>query len=225
MSKILFIMLGCIICAGGCSQNKQIISAPDFNARTVTVKNVGVVMAGAAVYELNVASPNELNVDWSSQAATNLAKVSVAQLSAVGFNARLLQLDDQTKSVALTFNDIPREQLSRYVYSGRKLEGPNPDKVNDFMSKEGLDAIVFVRAVDHVSSGGRQAARVAAAVLLGKGVSSGVAHVELALLDKTPAIVYYSHKLEDGKDLRNEEDMGHMFSEIMDEYKELKGKN
>jgi len=222
---VVAIMLCCLSLASGCAGRKPIISAPDFTTRTVSVKNVGVVMAGAAVFELNVASPKELNVEWSKQAAINLAKVSVDQLHAAGYSARLLQSEDQTKPFTEMFNAIPREQLSRYVYSARRLESPTREEVDELLRKEGLDAIVLVRAVDHVSSGGRQAARVAAAVLLGHAVSSGVAHVEMAMLDKTPAIVYYSHKLEDGKDLRQEEDMAHLFGEIMDEFKELKGVN
>lgn len=219
------LLLWCLVLTVGCASNKPIISAPDINKRIASVKNVGVIVTGTAVYELNVGGSRDLNNEWTSEAEHNLAKVSIEQLRAAGYNARLLSRDDQTEPIARIFNDIPREQLSRYVYSARKLEGGASEKVDVLLSKEGLDVLVFVRAVDHVSSGGRNAARVAAAVLLGVGASSGVAHVEMALLDKTPALVYYSHKLEDGKDLRKEEDMAHLFSEITEELTQLRGVN
>lgn len=224
--RLLLIIIASILFASGCaSAPKNIISAPNFLERSKSVKKIGVLIAGSHVYELGAGGSKELNNDWSAQAANNLTKVSVDQLPAAGFEVSLLSLDDQYKPIVNKFNEISLDQLSRYAYSARKLESPVSENITDLLNKEGLDALILVRGTDHVSSGGRQAARVAAAVLLGVGVSSGIAHVEVAMIDRSPAVIYYGHKNEDGKDLREVEGAGDLFAEIVNELKELRGIN
>jgi hypothetical protein len=224
--RLLLTSITFFLFVSGCaSAPKNIISAPNFLERTKSVKKIGVLIAGSHVFELGAGGSKELNNDWSAQAANNLAKVSVDQLRAAGFDVRIVKVDEQYKSIINKFNEIPLDHLSRYAYSARKLESPISESITDLLNTEGLDALVLVRGTDHVSSGGRQVARVAAAVLLGVGVSSGIAHVEVAMIDRSPAIIYYGHKNEDGKDLREEAGVRDLFAEIAGELKELRGIN
>lgn len=223
MKLRLFIGILCFSYITGCAgAPKPKIAAPDFLERTKTVKKVGVLLAGSYVFELGAGSSKELNQDWSKQAAKNLEKISVDQLKLAGYDAILLKKDNNANAIVKGFNDIQRENLSRYVYSARKIVTPTSDAVIELMNKENLDALVLIRGIDHVSSTGRQVLRAAIAIL-GTGVSSGIAHIELAMVDRSPAFVYYSHKYENGKDLRTESGTSDLFSEIMIDLKELRG--
>jgi hypothetical protein len=218
----LFIIL-CFAFMNGCAgAPKPKIVAPDFLERSKALKKIGVLSAGSYIFELGAGGSKELNKDWSKQAELNLEKISVDQLKLAGYDAIIMKVDANTNAIVKNFNDIQRDNLTRYVYSARKIEAPNSDTVLELLNREGLDALVLVRGIDHVSSSGRQALKVAAAIL-GAGVSSGIAHLELAMIDKSPAFVYYSHKYEDGKDLRTESGTSYLFNEIMIDLKELRG--
>ncbi len=198
------------------------IAAPDFIERTKSVKKIGVLLAGSRVFELGVGGSKEINKDWSQQAANNLIKVSLAQLRVAGYDAVLLKNDNNTNTIANGFNGITRDIVTRYVYSARKIEAPVSVAVTELLNKEGLDALVLLREFDQVSSAGRQAIKVAAAVL-GSGVYSGIAEIEIVMVDRSPAYIYYSHKAEYGNDLRTESGTSDLFSEIMIDLKEYHG--
>lgn len=219
----LFLCVLSFLLLTGCSSLPQPkIAAPDFIQRTKTVKKIGIILAGSYVFEIGVGNTKELNIEWSNQAANNLVKVSADQLNLAGYKTTLLKTDNNTKVVVNAFNSIQRDNLTRYVYSARKIDAPMSSALTELLNKEGLDALVLIRGIDHVSSSGRQALKVAAAIL-GTGVSSGVAHIELAMVDRSPAFIYYSHKSEDGKDLRTESGTTDLFNEIVVDLKDLRG--
>jgi len=206
--------------SGCASTPKSIIAAPDFNMRNQSTKKVGVLLAGSFIFELQVGGKKALNKEWSDQAAPILTKVSIDQLKTAGYSVKPIKLDDLSFKYIATFNNIPRETISRYVYAARPIDTIEKEKFDAFLKAEDLDALVLVRGIDHVSSGGRQAMRVVAG-LLGAGTSSGIAHVEMAMLDKSRTLIFYSHKYEDGKDLRTEEGTAHLFNEIIEDMKTL----
>jgi hypothetical protein len=217
------LMLVVVVMLVGCaSAPKPQIAAPNFTERTRSVKKIGVVLAGSYVYELGVGGSKVLNQDWSTQAANNLLKVSVDQLKLAGYDARLLKPDGNLNFIVDNFNSINNDILTRYVYSARKIQAPFSIAMSELLDKEGLDAVVFVRGIDHVSTTGRQAMKVAVAIM-GAGISSGIAHIELAMVDKYPAFIYYSHKYEDGKDLRTESGVSDLFAGILEDLQELRG--
>jgi len=211
----------CVSMLSGCASTpKNVIAAPDFNKRSQAIKKVGVLLAGTYIFELGAGGSKTLDIERSKQAAPILTKVSVDQLSAAGYSVKLLKTDEQTLKFTTAFNNIPREDLSRYTYSARKVEAIPQDVLDKYLAAEDLDALVLIRGIDHVSSAGRNAARVAIAIL-GVGVSSGIAHFEMAMLDKTSAFIFYSHKYEDGKELLTEKGANYLFNEIMIDLKSL----
>lgn len=219
----LILMFTGLVLLVSCAGPKPIIATTDFADKTRSVRKVGVVMAGTWVYELGVRGARTLNKEWSDKAETNLAKASVEQLRSLGYEVKLIAGNSQSQEIVEAFNKVPREQLSRYVYSGNPLDTITPEMLGEFMVKEDVDALVLVKGIDHVLSSGRQTMRVVGA-LLGVVESSGIAHAEFGLLNRQSVVLYYGHKYEDGKDLRTEEGADHLVAELVDELKELLNK-
>jgi hypothetical protein len=217
--KLFISMLVVIFISGCASSAKPKIAPQDFSERSRLIKKVGIMSSGSFIFELGAGNSKELNKEWSAQVDKWLEKVSVDQFRLAGYDARLLEQTELTKQIVTDYNAIPRDRLPRYAYSARALEPPLSENIKTLLENNGIDALVIVRGIDHVSSGGRQATRIVGAVF-GVIMSSGIAHEEIVIIDKTPAIIYYNHKSEDGQDLRSESGSAHLFKEIMQDFAE-----
>lgn len=229
---IRFLLVLCLLVVSGCATSPKLkIMAPDFPNRTKLIKNVGVLIAGVNVYEIGVGGSRTLSEELSVQAAETIVKVSQEQLHLAGYNVKFLKLDESTIPIVKGYNKIPSNQLSRYVYSAKKFESPDSENINNLLNKEGIDALVLIKGLDHVKTAGSHAANVAiaaASIALSPVAivqSSGIAHIEFSLLDRSPAVIYYNHKFESGVSLTSVKEAGAFFAELIDEFKEVRGNN
>jgi hypothetical protein len=181
------------------------------------------------VKELSVGGVSEKVDDWSNQAKSNVRK-SLEQLSANKHLFDKMEVPDNLSAdeavsleehVALYdvvgFNAFYFGKSPFDAWKHKKQEfdytvGPGLKALAD---KTGADAALFIVGEDYVSSGGRKAARVFAA-LLGVMLPASPTFISAGLIDlKTGDLLWMNYGTAlDSKDLRKQEDVNKMMEDM-----------
>lgn len=185
------------------------------------------------VKELSVGGVAEKVDDWSTQAKTNVRTALARQIN----DRRLfdkLELPENMTSEELASLD---EHVALYdvvgsnaFYFGRAEFDAWKHKKNEFdytlgpglkalSDKTGADAALFIIGEDFISTGGRKAARVFAA-LFGVVIPASPTFLSAALVDlKTGDILWMNYGFAlDSKDLRKQEDVNKMMNDMFINY-------
>lgn len=221
MLKKLFVpMMFLVMLINGCA-GKTHLASPELGNRIQTVKKVGVVIAEAKVFELNFGGSRELKTDWTAQAMENLEKVSINLLNTNGFDSKLLATDERAQNLIGYYNRLQRHDLIKLVSKGEQLPEKISQDLKGYLDQQGLDALVLVRGVDNVSSAGRQSARVVL-MMMGAYAASAPAIVDMAIIDRTGLILFFDSKVEDGQDLRKQDNANYMLGELLKRLQEVR---
>lgn len=188
------------------------------------------------VKELSVGGVSERVDAWSDQAKANV----ISGLNKHLASDKLFEVLEMPQ-----FASIDRSQLDEHValydvvgfnaiYFGRSQFSAWQHKKQEFdytlgqglaflAEKTGADAALFVVGEDYISSGGRKAARLAAA-LLGYILPPSPTFLSMGLIDlKTGNILWMNYALAmDSKDMRKSEDVESLLTDL---FKRYPGKN
>lgn len=185
------------------------------------------------VKELSVGGVAEKVDEWSVQAKTNVRSALTQQITSRRLFDKLELPDNMTPDELASLE----EHVALYdvvgfnaFYYGRAEFDAWKHKKTDFdytlgsglkglSEKTGADAALFIIGEDYISTGGRKAARVFAA-LFGVVIPASPTFLSAALVDlKTGDILWMNYGIAlDSKDLRKQEDVNKMMNEMFLNY-------
>ena len=235
MKKVLLILLASSVLLQACLP-PAFRAHPTLAQRAATIKTVLVAPPKVEVFELGAGGMREKMDEWSDQGRKNVIAALEKSLANKG-SLRLRQLDEeslpqeakaeleQTSALFEAVNDA----ILRHTYGA----GPElfEEKLTNFdyslgpeiraLHMEGVDALLFIRAVDHVSSQGRIAQQVALALVaaaLGVVVvpQGGVTALSVAFVDaNTGTILWHKFVRALGHDLRDSGSANRIVNQVL----------
>jgi hypothetical protein len=217
------VLVAILALLAGCATSTPHRLAPQFQERLPAIKTVAVVPADVKVYELGAGGTRELMDDWSEKARENVL-AAVRKHLGQGGSLALKDFDpkddaaveEEVRDVRALYEAVSASVLvhtygpettfqtkkERFDYS----LGPLP-KLGEAAA---ADALLFVYAVDHISSGGRVALNVFTVLLAAAaGVvvvpAGGHTMVTAALVDaRTGDLLWFNARAtRGGHDLRD----------------------
>jgi hypothetical protein len=196
-------------------------------------KKVLIIEPEIYVKELSVGGVAERVEDWSNTAKNNVIAVIDAQISQKRiFDKAVLPKDLEVEAVNLLEEHVALYDLVGFnaFYYGRGQVGGWDHKKGEFdytlgaglkeiSEKTGADAAMFVVGEDYISSGGRKAARIFAA-LMGVVLPASPTFLSVGLIDlKSGDLLWMNYGTAlDSKDLRKPEDVKKMLDEMLQYY-------
>jgi len=209
---------------------------PTLAQRAPTIKNILVAPPKVEVFQLGAGGIGEKMDEWSDQGRKNIVAALEKSFASKG-SLRVKLLDEQF---------LPQETKSELEQTSALFEavdsavlqhtyGPEPERfaeklVNfDYslgpevraLKTEEADALLFIRAIDHVSSQGRiaqQVALVLVAAALGVVVvpQGGITALSVAFVDaNTGAILWHKFVRTPGHDLRKPESAHQLIDRVL----------
>jgi hypothetical protein len=185
------------------------------------------------VKELSVGGVAEKVDEWSNQAKTNINNALNSQIASKHLFDKVDQPTDLPpeqeaaleEHVALYdvvgFNAFyfGRAQFDGWKHKKTEFDYTLGNGLKELADKTGADAALFIVGEDHVSSGGRKAARFFAAVL-GVYLPASPTFLSVGLVDlKTGNLLWMNYAVAaDTKDLRKPEDVNAMMTELFAQY-------
>jgi hypothetical protein len=192
-------------------------SHPDLERRTKAVKVVGVLPPDIKIYELSAGGVADLRDDWSATGRQAVLRGLDDVLKERGVALKALSVDRDMQGpvedltalyravsysiVEHTYKSFPfQAKLENFDYS----VGP----VDEMLKRYQADAFLLVFGIDEISTAGRKALRGVGLVLgsvTGQPVlSQGTTALNLALVDRSGAVLWYKIAGQDGGyDLRD----------------------
>lgn len=205
---------------------------PQLGQRIKTVKEIAVMPMDVEVYKVTAGGVKELVDEYTLEAKNNIKAVIDDELT-ISNNYKLVYLSDIKEITDIKQKLLFKDALALYsaldtsiiahTYPPNMeyiipLSGIFKDKLNNFDYTFGLnlseissyvssDALLFTRGGDYLSSGGRVALMVWAAVMGFTPTRAGPPHLSLALVDpKTGDILWYNFLCpQKGYNFRNSE--------------------
>jgi hypothetical protein len=216
---------------------------PEFEARARLIKTVALMPPDVKVYRLTAGGVRELMDEWSDKARANLIR-SVA--GRVGAEARFVLKEfgtDRSPAAEPELQDV--RALFEAVVSSVFSHTYRPETTFETKAKRfdyslgplptlaeasGADALLFVYAVDHISTGGRVALNVMT-VLLGAAAgvviipAGGQTTMVTALVDaRTGDLLWFNARGSGGAhDLRDPASAESLAAEVFREFGEIAG--
>lgn len=192
-------------------------SHPDLARRTKAVRVVGLLPPDIKIYELSAGGVTDLRDDWSATGRETVVRALGEVFKQRGIALKPLAVDKEMQGsiedltalyravsysiVEHTYKTFPfQTKLENFDYS----VGP----VDDMLRRYQADAFLLVFGIDEISTAGRKALRGVGLVLgsvTGQPVlSQGTTALNIALVDRSGAILWYKISGQDGGyDLRD----------------------
>ncbi|SEM65398.1 hypothetical protein SAMN04489760_13039 [Syntrophus gentianae] len=232
-TKSLWIVIFLLVLCQACAPTKTFRTNPQFDTRIAAVSKPGFLPVDAKVYELGAGGIEELQDEWSAEAAKH---IQGSCTECLGQKQRKVEPIVVSKEIEEELEDI--QALYRAVSTSILLHTytePNlfPEKLNSFdytlgpihdlLAKVNADALIFVYAQDEISTAGRQAL-MATGVVLGAltGVyvvpRGGVAVISLAVVDSSGDILWFNVQSGDQYDLRKPEDVKTLVTALLADF-------
>jgi len=227
MKKILIALLMLSISAAAWSEDTSLKSS----SLDLTKLPHKILLIEPEIYvkELSVGGVAEKVDDWSNQAKSNVRRALDQQISSKHLFDKLevpssLSTDETVsldEHVALYdvvgFNAFyfGKSQFDGWKHKKKEFDYTLGDGLKSLADKTGADAALFIVGEDHVSSGGRKAARVFAA-LFGVVLPASPTFLSVGLIDlKTGDLLWMNYGTAlDSKDLRKQEDVNKMMEDM-----------
>lgn len=220
LAAVVLLTTGCVTTPDWYRKYQQPYRAhPDLHERLKSVKVVGVLPPDIKIYELSAGGVSDLRDDWSAAGRATVLKGLVGVFEERGVVLKPLAVDramqapleDLTALYRAVSYSIVEHTYKRFPFQ-TKLEnfdyslGP----VDDVLKRSRADALVIVYGIDQISTTGRKALRGVGLVLgsiTGQPVvSSGTTALNIALVDRSGAVLWYNIAGQDGGyDLRDPE--------------------
>ena len=228
----LFFLLAFYGCAG-----KPYRAHPEFEARSKSIKNPGLIPPDVRIYELSAGGVRELRDDWCVIGKDRVLSALTDCFAGKECKITCLSADDEIKE---ELEDI--KALYRAISVSIRLHtyGPFlfPEKQNNFdysigsieqlLEKLGADALIFVHGEDEISTGGRKALIVLGAIASGITganvyVRGGITVVSVALVDASGTILWYNMRGSQGAhDLRDTASAAGLVQNILSTFPKMK---
>ena len=218
LSVIVLLTTGCVATPDWYKRYQQPYrSHPDLTSRTKTVKVLGVLPPDIKIYELSAGGVTELRDDWSATGRETVLSGLADVLNERGVTLKSLTVgremqapvDDLTALYRAVSYSIVEHTYKNFPFQ-TKLENfdYSVGSVDDLLKKYQSDAFLLVYGIDEISTTGRKALRGVGLVLgsvTGQPVlSQGTTALNVALVDRSGAILWYKIAGQDGGyDLRD----------------------
>ncbi len=197
---------------------------PELADRIAPVRVVGIARPEVKAFELTAGGNRVFRPDWSDQAADALAAAVAARLGARGFEPRPFTLaagmEEEMRGVKLLYDAVASAVLqATYVEAFPAKLARFEFTLGDLaplLAPQGVDAVVFVDGVANISSPGRKALQVVAAVL-GPAYSVGLDHVLIAVVDRSGAVLWFGKGTSSDFDLRDARSAGSFLGPLVDD--------
>jgi hypothetical protein len=212
IASILVLTTGCVATPDWYRKYQQPYRAhPDLARRTQGVKILGVLPPDIKIYELSAGGDTELRDDWSAAGREAVLHGLAEVFKDRGIALKSLAVDKDMQGpledvtalyravsysiVEHTYRNPPfQTKLENFDYS----VGP----VDDMLRKHQADAFLIVYGVDQISTAGRKVLRGVGLVLgsvTGQPVlSQGTTALNIALVDRSGAVLWYKIAGDDG---------------------------
>lgn len=200
-------LVAAVILATGCAAPKSSLTSADYQDRAGRIRKVGVVVAEGRIMDLGAGGGVALNPEATKRCTANTAAAAKQSIEGRGYEVVLLPLDDDTRALLSDYMKVRGEITMPFPSNQGKIEGLPPlAAVPAATTRSGADAIVFVGALDHVSTGGRKA-MMGALLLLGWSGGHGNAFADLAVVDGSGRIIFYDRKFGSNYTLTEDDDV------------------
>lgn len=191
---------------------------PELESRMQGIKEASLPPPDVRIYEVSAGGMRELMDDWSVQGQTNIFNAIPGHFPG-RFQIRKISVDkdveDELKEVVALYNAVSSSILlhtymEQHVFPEKKnYFDYSVGSIDSLLKKTGADALLIINGHDEVSTGGRKAV-MALAVITGAAVGVqvypqfGVTRVNMALIDRSGAVLWYNIKgAAGGSDLRS----------------------
>lgn len=218
-TKILGFLLASILITG-CATTPPFRAHPQLDEKRRTIKKVIVMPPKVDVYQLTAGGVKEKIDQWTTEAPKNIMAAIENELTGkrgcvFKFFSDFSRSEEEASNLEDTQALFDAVNASVLVHTYGPPDQLFSEKITNFdyslgSEVKGLaeqaDALLFVRGVDHISTGGRktlQAVSMVLYALLGVAVvpQGGVTAVSIALVDAdTGSILWYSFKSSGGSD-------------------------
>ena len=190
---------------------------PDLDRRVRTVRVLSALPPDIKIYELTAGGVHDLRDDWSAAGRDAVFKSLTEVFHERGITVRPLTVDNTLRAPVEDVTVLYRAVSSSIVEHTYK-NPPFPTKLENFdysvgpvdslLQRNQADAVLIVYGVDQISTAGRKALRGVGLVLgavTGQPVMrSGITALNIALVDRSGAVLWYKIAGDDGGyDLRD----------------------
>ena len=201
--------------AAGCASGKSSLKSQDIADRVESIKRVGVIVAEARIYNLGAGGSKEFNPDASERCEKCAESAALKSLVDRGYVAVLIPLDDDVRALLSDYAKARGDISTPFQSNQGKIEGvPLLACAPQTCAKNDVDGVVFVGAVDHVSTGGRKALLGAMAVF-GITGGQGIAYADLSVVDRTGKLLYYDQKSGTNYSLTDDSNVLKVYGELV----------
>jgi hypothetical protein len=205
LAAVVLLLAGCVSTPEWYRRYQQPYRAhPELDRRARTVRTIGLLPPDIKIYELSAGGVAELRDEWSAAGRDAVVQGLTETFSGRGITMKPLAIDkDQQRAVEdvtvlyravsssiieHTYKQYPfQTKLEHFEYSVGSLDA--------LLQKTQADAVVIVYGVDEISTNGRKALRgvglVLGAVTGQPVVSSGMTALNIALVDRSGAVLWY----------------------------------
>jgi hypothetical protein len=208
---------------------------PQFDSFCKDIKTYGLVKPRVEVFEISAGGVPELRDDWCAAARGNVVAALERKFSSKMINLKTIEPDVSTSqefdevsalykvvSYSIKFHTyapayIFPEKVDKFDYS----LGP----IDRLLERYGCDGLIFVYGHDEISTAGRKtlmAAGIVVGALTGvyAGPRGGATTIDVALVDASGTILWYSFQAQGASDLRDPGSAAQLVDRVMSNFPE-----
>ena len=232
----LSILLAAALIVSGCAPTAY-RKHPQFDSYCRNLKTYGLVKPRVEVFEISAGGVPELRDDWCAAARGNVVAALERQFSSKMINLKTIEPD---VSASQEFEEVSAlYKVVSYSIKAHTYSAPNvfPEKVDKFdyslgpinrvLERHGCDGLIFVYGYEEVPSAGRKALMAAGMVI---GALTGVytaprgvvTTMDVALVDSSGRILWYSFQAQGGSDLRDPGSAAQLVERVMSDFPECR---
>ena len=206
---ILFILL--FITTSGCA-SLPCRTHPELEARSKTIKTLGLLSPNVVIYSFSFKHVTVPEDDWSAEGSENIQKALTEFFKKTPFGIKSITVDkglEKEMEDVFALYEAVSLSIQLHTYGGFKFPeemtnfqysiGP----IHDILERYDADALLFIEAVDEVSTTGRKAMKVGMILALPVTKSpflprAGVTTLSAAFVDSEGTILWYNMKSSKG---------------------------
>jgi hypothetical protein len=191
---------------------------PQFDSSCKNLKTYGLVKPRVEVCEISAGGVPELRDDWCAAARGNVVAALERKFSSKMINLKTIEPDVSTSQefdeVSALYK-VVSYSIKTHTYFPANIFPEKVDKfdyslgpIDRLLERYGCDGLIFVYGYDEISSEGRKALMATGAIVAAlTGVvvvpRGGVTTMDVALVDASGTILWYSFQAQRGSDLRD----------------------
>jgi len=210
---------------------------PQFESSCKNIKTYGLVKPQVEVFEISAGGVPELRDDWCAAARGNVVAAFERKFSSKMINLKTIEPDVSTSQefdeVSALYK-VVSYSIKAHTYSPVNIFPEKVDKfdyslgpIDRLLERYGCDGLIFVYGHDEISTAGRKtlmAAGMVVGALTGvyAGPRGGATTIDVALVDASGTILWYSFQLQGATDLRDPGSAAQMVERVMSDFPECR---